>query len=394
MTKHTITMPDVGEGIAEAEVTEWAVEIGDVVKEDDILATVMTDKAAVEIPSTVTGEVVWLGGETGDIIAVGSKLIQIEAEGVDEDDQESEEPEALKSKPAQKLEVTKPKQTLSQKPLAAPPVRKRAKDLDLDLSTIKGTGPEGRITHKDLDHYLQREHAKNQGDIGITEIKVIGLRRKIAEKMSLSNQHIPHISIVEEVDVTALEELREELNKNPPNEEAKLTILPFMMRAIVTAMADHPEINAHYNDETEIITQYQSIHLGIATQTPNGLLVPVINEAERLDIWQCAIEAKQLTDRARAGKAERNELTGSTITITSLGALGGIATTPIINHPEVAIVGINKITTRPVWQKDQFEPRKIMNISCSFDHRVIDGWNAAHFMQKLKQRLEEPVGLT
>ncbi len=428
---HTIRLPDVGEGIAEAELVEWHVKVGDTVKEDDVVAAVMTDKAAVEVPSPVTGTVSWLGGDIGDFIPVGEKLIQLTVDGEGNDmevgsvtsntaaeqkststisaseaKQEVKQEKPVKStKPkistiTDKSEVSeKQSHSAGTKPLAAPSVRARAKEEAIDLRHVLGSGPAGRISHQDLSEYIEdggrvprngSSHAKNTN---VTEVKVIGMRRKIAEKMALSKSRIPHITIVEEVDMTELEELRAALNMKHLGERVKLTILPFMMRAIVEAVREQPGLNARYDDDAGVVSQYGAVNIGIATQTENGLTVTVVHNAEASNLWESASKVTQLAESARDGTIKREDLMGGTMTITSLGALGAIATTPIINHPEVAIVGINKMQIRPMWDGQQFQPRKIMNISCSFDHRVVDGWDAAVFVNKLKSLLESPAML-
>ncbi len=424
----SIRLPDVGEGVAEAELVEWHVKVGDTVLEDEMIGAVMTDKAAVEIPSSVTGKVVWLGGDIGDVIAVGAELMRLEIDG------EGNQKEVLESAvvESEQTAVTKPtKVTAPQtdtnvehntapsekpaashqpaaaaesvayagaKPLAAPSVRKRAKDHGIDLRLVNGSGPAGRINHADLDSWLAQGGATaavtgRVANTSITEIKVVGMRRKIAEKMSLAKTRIPHITIVEEVDVTNLEELRGELNESHDGSRSKLTVLPFMMKAIVEAVSEQPQLNANYDDDAGIIYQHGGVHIGIATQTPAGLMVPVVRHCEALSLWDSAAEVARLALVSRDGGATRAELSGSTITISSLGPLGALATTPIINHPEVAIIGINKIAVRPHWDGQQFVPRKIMNISASFDHRVVDGWDAAVMVQKLKTLLEKPAML-
>ncbi|OYR15093.1 dihydrolipoamide acetyltransferase family protein [Brucella thiophenivorans] len=422
MANFTIKLPDVGEGVAEAELVEWHVKVGDVVREDDVLAAVMTDKATVEIPSSRAGTVVLINGEIGEKIAVGSELVRLEIEG-----STSEKPKEVKTEApkadgpadadtpvllqtpvpersvAPKREVVNrafagagPVRAEGEKPLATPSVRLRARDAGIDLRRVRGTGPAGRITHEDMDAFFKLEvggapQAGYVPDPSIHEIKVIGLRRKIAERMAEAKRHIPHITIVEEVDVTQLEELRTGLNNEKKEMRPRLTLLPFVIRSIVKAVKEQPGLNAHFDDEADIIRQFGGVHVGIATQTPNGLIVPVMRHAESMSVFGSATELSRLTDAARNGTAKRDELTGSTITITSLGPLGAIATTPIINRPEVAIVGINKIAMRPMWDGTQFVPRKMMNLSCSFDHRVIDGWDAAVFVQKLKTLLETPA---
>jgi len=283
-----------------------------------------------------------------------------------------------------------------EKPLASPAVRLRAKEAGIDLRQVPGSGPAGRISHEDIDAFVARgpQLARATGlaqKDGVEDIKIVGLRRKIAEKMSLAKSRIPHITYVEEIDVTALEELRATLNKEKRADRPKLTLLPFLMRAMVKAIAEQPSLNALFDDDAGVIHQHEGIHIGIAAQTPNGLVVPVVKHAEARDLWDCAAEVNRLADAAKAGTASREELSGSTITITSLGAMGGVATTPVINYPEVAIVGVNKIMVRPVWDGTQFIPRKMMNLSSSFDHRVIDGWDAAVFVQRIKALLETPA---
>ena len=439
---YSIRLPDVGEGVAEAELVEWHVKVGDTVLEDEVIGAVMTDKAAVEIPTSVSGKVIWLGGETGDIIAVGAELLRLEIDG--EGNLAADAPAPSTSAPAEDIsyaavtpektdpEKTDPKKTNIEKndsapefaaaapvslahdkpvgqatafgssaigsgtkPLAAPSVRKRARDMGLDLRSVKGSGPAGRIVHEDLDNPGNTGIAGGGKTLntGVEEIKVIGLRRLIANKMSQAKKNIPHITIVEEVDVTSLEQTREELNASYEADRGKLTVLPFVMKAIVEAVRLQPVINAHYDEEAEVIRQYGGVHIGIATQTDNGLMVPVVKHSEVRSLWDSATEVARLAAACREGSAEREELGGSTITISSLGPLGAIATTPIINHPEVAIVGINKMVTRPHWDGQQFVPRNMMNISCSFDHRVVDGWDAAVMVQKLKTLLEKPAML-
>ncbi|MCO6386529.1 dihydrolipoamide acetyltransferase family protein [Aliihoeflea sp. 40Bstr573] len=441
MAEHTIKMPDVGEGVAEAELVEWHVKVGDPVREDMVLAAVMTDKATVEIPSPFEGEISWLGAEIGDVVAVGSPLIRIKTagEGLKEEspkevtptpnpspqgrgEPDSAPPKAEKAStdeaaaPVQsKAKTSAPPSPLwggikgggsslssgapraeGEKPLASPAVRLRAKDAGIDLRQVAGSGPAGRISHEDLDAFLSagRSTSAARGlarNTEVTEIKVVGLRRKIAEKMALAKRSIPHITYVEEIDVTALEELRAAMNAARKPDQPKLTMLPFLMRAMAKAIGEQPEINAIYDDEAGIIRQHGGIHIGIAAQTATGLVVPVARHVEARDIWDCGAEVNRLAEAAKSGTASRDELSGSTITITSLGAMGGIVTTPVINHPEVAIVGVNKMMMRPVWDGTQFIPRKMMNLSSSFDHRVIDGWDAARFIQRIKTLLEAPA---
>ncbi len=411
MGEYVIKLPDVGEGVAEAEIVEWHVKPGDVVREDTVLAAVMTDKATVEIPSPVAGTVTWLAGEIGDSIAVKAPLVRIALEGetVEPQPVEAKRPEpavepppvvAARPAPAEKPVASRAEPEPAAKPLASPAVRLRAREAGIDLRQVPGSGPAGRISHEDIDAFMARgpQLARAPGlarNESVEDIKVVGLRRKIAEKMALAKSRIPHITYVEEVDVTALEELRAALNKDKRGgkggERPKLTLLPFLMRAMVKAIAEQPQLNALFDDEAGIVHQHGGVHIGIAAQTPSGLVVPVVRHAEARDLWDCAAEVNRLAEAAKSGTATREELSGSTITITSLGAMGGVATTPVINHPEVAIIGVNKMMVRPVWDGSQFIPRKMMNLSSSFDHRVIDGWDAAVFIQRIKALLETPA---
>jgi 2-oxoisovalerate dehydrogenase E2 component (dihydrolipoyl transacylase) len=427
----SIKMPDVGEGVAEAEIVEWSVKVGDLVKEDQVVAAVMTDKATVDIPTPVAGSVLALGGAVGDVLAVGSELIRIDAPGLPDallpaaksTPQKPEPepaptakpeaaelapraaaeapprpPEPQKGAPRQLETRTGAPRPLGEKPLAAPAVRLKAREAGVDLKFVHRSGPARRITHLDLDAYIARppEMSKPSGrapNEAVETIKVVGMRRRIAENMAESARRIAHFSYVEEVDVTALEELRAALNARASEERPKLTLLPFLILGIVKAVAEFPQINAHYDDEDNVITRFGAVHLGVATQTPNGLMVPVVRHAETLSLHECAREMRRVSEAARLGVAARDELSGSTITLTSLGSLGGIVSTPIINRPEVAIVGVNKIVVRPVWRDGAFVPRKIMNLSSSFDHRVVDGYDAATFIQCLRSVIETPATL-
>ncbi|MFN3362444.1 MAG: dihydrolipoamide acetyltransferase family protein [Allorhizobium sp.] len=416
MGEFTIKMPDVGEGVAEAELVEWMVKIGDHVREDMMVAAVMTDKATVEIPTPVSGTVLWLGGDVGDTIAVKAPLIRIATDGAGE---EPAAPETLNfpTPPPQEITTAETPRTPAKsvqpaapaapparqpspefdKPLAAPSVRLLARENGIDLRLLRGTGPAGRILREDVEQYLARGADPAPAVSGLAkktsreEIKLTGLRRRIAEKMVVSTSRIPHITYVEEVDVTALEELRAKMNAERRPDQPKLTLLPFLMRAMVKAVVEQPDVNATFDDDAGMLTRFGAVHIGIATQTAAGLAVPVVKHAEARGIWDCATEMNRLAEATRAGTATRDELTGSTITITSLGALGGIVSTPVINHPEVAIVGVNKIAVRPIWDGTQFVPRKMMNLSSSFDHRIVDGWNAATFVQRLRVLMETPA---
>ncbi|MGO7377625.1 dihydrolipoamide acetyltransferase family protein [Rhizobium ruizarguesonis] len=403
MGEFIIKMPDVGEGVAEAEIVEWHVKTGDPVREDMVIAAVMTDKATVEIPSPVNGIVTWLAGEVGDRIAVKAPLVRIETAGDVGEAQSvgisqtpiTEATRAGIAKPAPAAPT--PASAPAEKPLAAPSVRLFARESGVDLRQVQATGPAGRILREDIEQFLSQGTAPATAKNGFArktateEIKLTGLRRRIAEKMVLSASRIPHITYVEEVDMTALEELRATMNGDRRPDHPKLTVLPFLMRALVKAISEQPDVNATFDDDAGIITRYGAVHVGIATQTPAGLTVPVVRHAEARGIWDCAAEMNRLAEAARSGTATRDELSGSTITISSLGALGGIVSTPIINHPEVAIIGVNKIATRPVWDGAQFVPRKMMNLSSSFDHRIIDGWDAANFVQRIRTLIETPA---
>ena len=428
MGVHVIKMPDIGEGIAEVELVEWRVQVGDEVAEDQALVDVMTDKATVEIPSPVAGKVLSLGGVAGQVVAVGSEVIRIEVDGAGNLMAEpavavaalAKEPgpdvaAMAQAMPARAAAVSAPVRrdaavapaTLpagkpDDKPIASPSVRRRAWELGIDLKCVPGTGPAGRIMQADLD--AQASRAPNAKAAGRTDplyaerhdedqVPVIGLRRRIARKMQESKRHIPHFTYVEEVDVTELEALRARMNAKWAAQRGRLTLLPFLMRAVVLAVREFPQINARYDDVGDVVTRYGAVHLGIATQTESGLMVPVLRHAEARDVWSCAAEVARLADAARGGKVTRDELTGSTITITSLGALGGIVSTPVINHPEVAIVGINRIVERPVIRGGAVVARQMMNLSSSFDHRVVDGLHAAQFVQAIRGYLECPATL-
>lgn len=438
MGLYTIKMPDIGEGIAEVELVAWHVQEGDVVREDQILADVMTDKASVEIPSPVAGKVLALGGKVGEMMAVGSELIRLEVEGAGNvkagDAPAARAATSAAPAPLAKVEAAAaetsaaaqtapvpaakaagggagltpprapqvPTRAAGERPLASPAVRRRAWDLGIELQYVHGSGPAGRISQQDLEVYLaSRGQPMSSGrtTTALAErheeeaIPVIGLRRKIAQKMQDAKRRIPHFSYVEEIDVTELEALRQKLNAKYAAARGKLTLLPFIARALVLAMRDFPQMNARFDDDAGVITRYGAVHLGIATQTPSGLMVPVVQHAEARDLWSCASEIGRLADAARIGKAAREELSGSTITITSLGPMGGIVTTPIINHPEVAIIGVNRMVERPMIRQGQVVARQLMNLSSSFDHRVIDGMDAAEFIQAVRAMLEAPAML-
>ncbi len=411
MGVHSIRMPDIGEGIAEAEIAEWLVEIGDTVLEDAPLAAVMTDKATVEIPAPVSGRVLWRAGAPGDVIAVGAELIRLEVEGAGNSAEGDPAPPETAPAPPPSAEAETPPaaepaanpaaptapvphvplRPEGERPLASPSVRARARAAGVDLRLLRGSGPAGRIRHADLDAFIASgglpAPAGPQPDTSTEEIRVIGLRRKIAARMHAAGS-VPQITIVEEVDATALEDLRGRMNDEG---RGRLTLLPFIARAMVRALREQPMLNAHYDAEAGIVRRFGAIHIGIAAQTPDGLVVPVLRHAEAMGLRETGAEIARLAQAAKDGRATREELGGSTVTITSLGPLGALATTPILNLPEVAIVGVNRLALRPFWNGTAFEPRKMMNLSCSFDHRVIDGWDAAVFVARLKTLLEAPA---
>lgn len=435
MGVHVIKMPDIGEGIAEVELVMWYVKVGDTVTEDMILADVMTEKATIEIPSPVHGKVLALGGVAGQVMAVHSDLIQIEVEGAGNVKAgaasapvvvtpsmpapatvaAASAPVPVPSTVAAPVPAHAPAPARAsaappagaardngEKPIASPAVRRRAWDLGVELQFVAGSGPAGRITQDDLDAYAARgashggggeRNARYAERHDEQSAPLIGLRRKIAQKMQDSKRRIPHFSYVEEIDVTELEALRARLNEQWGKERGRLTVLPLLMRAVVLALRDFPQMNARFDDDAGVVTQYGAVHLGVATQTDAGLMVTVMRHAEARDMWSSASEVARLAGAARDGKASRDELSGSTITISSLGALGGIVTTPVINHPEVAIIGVNKIVERPMIRNGGMVARKMMNLSSSFDHRVVDGLHAAEFIQAIRALLECPAML-
>ena len=396
MGTHVVKVPDIGEGIAEAELTAWHVKPGDTIAEDQPIADVMTDKATVEIPSPVAGKVLALGGEVGQMLAVGGELVRIETAGKAEAVIQRAPEVALAVEEQKQAKASEPAPLLPDRPIASPAVRRRAWELGIDLKDVHPSGTAGRIMRADLDAHVAarglragRETPRKEAQpiaepAADQQIKITGLRRRIAQKMQESARRIPHFTYVEEVDVTELEALRKRLNDTHPG-KPRLTLLPFIVRAIVVAVRAFPEVNARFDDEAGVVTRSAAVHAGIATQTDAGLVVPVLRNAGEGDLWANAAEIARLAEAAREGRATRQELTGSTITITSLGALGGIVSTPIINHPEVAIVGVNRIVERG--------ERRVMNLSSSFDHRVVDGMNAARFIQAVRGGLESPATL-
>jgi 2-oxoisovalerate dehydrogenase E2 component (dihydrolipoyl transacylase) len=423
MGKFEFKLPDIGEGVVEGEIVEWMVAVGDTVKEDDPILSVMTDKATVEIPAPCDGTVESIVGEAGDILPVGGVCIVFDVDG-EGNATEASEPVAEKPAPAEKTAPVKEKaapappapelppvkaapaaavaRTPGTKALASPAVRQRARAANIDLQLVAGSGPAGRISHADLDRHIAGGAAAASPSMpmggvakvarnGTEDIKVIGLRRKIADGMMSSYSTIPHFSYFEEVDVTELEALRQHLNATRPEGAPKLTYLPFIMQALVKALAQRPECNALYDDDAGVVTRHEAINLGIATQTDRGLYVPVVKHAEAMDIWQSASEMMRVTQATRDGKAGVDDLSGSTFTITSLGRLGGLGATPIINKPEVGILGVHNAKDRAVVHNGHVVVRRIMNLSSSWDHRVVDGHDGASLVQLVKSYLEHPA---
>lgn len=378
MTHYVVKLPDIGEGIAESEIAQWHVAVGDTLHEDQAMVDMLTDKAAVELPAPLSGRVLALHGAVGDKIAVGAPLLTLEID--------AEAASVAAPGPGPSRAEAQPTPVP-----AAPSVRKLARELGIELREVKGSGPAGRVLREDLErHQAASTPPPSLDDEAVETVRVIGLRRKTAEVMQRTKQRIPHYSYVEEIDVTELEGLRQRLNERY-RERARLSLLPLLIQALVRAVAQFPVINARYDDEQQLLMRYRALHVGIATQTPGALLVPVLRHAQRLSLWQRAEEIRRLAQAARAGKARREELSGSTITITSLGPLGGIVTTPVINAPEVAIIGVNRIVERPVVRKGQIVVRSMMNLSSSFDHRIVDGFDAASFIQQVRALLEDPA---
>tara|TARA_B100001175_G_scaffold90931_1_gene76741 strand:+ start:6170 stop:7468 length:1299 start_codon:yes stop_codon:yes gene_type:complete len=428
MAKYEFRLPDIGEGVVEGEVVEWMVSVGDSVKEDDPILSVMTDKATVEIPSPVDGTVLSLNGEVGDMIAVGSVLIEFETDsGSSGESSEAEVPDAKEKKQeepkppeTEKIEVVKvqiekpvstPAPTIAEKTipeipkissrsvLASPAVRRRAREAGIDLGSLNGSGPAGRVRHADIDAFMAGGGsvmgappvAYSKKRSGISEIKIVGLRRKISEQMVKSAFSIPHFSYFEEVDVTELEALRQTLNLSRGDDQPKLTYLPFIMLALAKIMPEHPECNGYFYDTDGVVHRHEAVNLGIATQTERGLYVPVVKNVEAMDVWQAASDLIRVSGGARSGTSSLDDLTGSTFTITSLGRDGGLGATPIINHPEMAILGVHKAREMPVVRDGQIVIRRMMNLSSSFDHRVIDGADGARLVQHLKRVMEHPA---
>lgn len=430
MGNFVFKLPDIGEGVVEGEIVQWHVSVGDTVAEDDPIVDVMTDKATVTIPSPVSGTVDSLSGGVGDMIAVGSTLLEINSEGSETNDSKENESEEIEPElgdvsdsegvpssaptesyvpeeaPLPQIKVPRkepiaptPVKESSTRILASPAVRKRARESDVSLSEVRGSGPAGRIRHADLDAFIAAGGAVSGAPPAsystkrteVSQVKVVGLRRKIAEQMTLSKSRIPHFSYFEELDITELESLRGVLNESRDDSQPKLTYLPFIMLALSKIMPEHPECNAHYNDEEGVVNRHGAVNLGIATQTERGLYVPVVKNVETMDIWRAASEMQRVSGAARDGSASLDELSGSTFTITSLGREGGLGATPIINHPEVSILGVHKAREMPVVRNGQIVVRRIMNLSSAFDHRVVDGADGAALIQHLRRMLENPA---
>lgn len=421
MSEYVFKLPDLGEGTVESEIGEWFINVGDLVNEEDLVGTMMTDKAAIELSSPVSGKVIKLAGEPGDIVAVGAALVVFETNGSGAPAAEASVPsepapaqqstkesaDATPDKPAQRNGATADSvstETASAphdraRVITSPAIRRRAKEAGIDLMLVAGTGPGGRILRQDFDDYLNQAGAGAGAAIpsprppatGVKETKVIGLRRMIAERMSASKREIPHYSYVEEIDITELEALRTHLNNRRPSSSDRLTLLPFLGLALIKALREFPQCNATYDKERNVILQHQAVHLGVATQTPDGLKVPVVRHAEARTLDDLAAEIRRVSGAARDNSAKKDELSGSTITITSLGKLGGIASTPVINMPEVGIIGVNRAVERPVVLNGQVAVRLMMNLSSSFDHRFVDGYDAAAMIQRIKEMLEHPA---
>lgn len=432
MSQYVFKVPDLGEGSVEAEIGEWHVKVGDVVNEDDVVLDMMTDKAAVEIPAPVGGRIASLHGEPGDVVAVGANLIVFDIAGEDGHTEASTDATDAADDPAEDADTaartaeasatgkqasagtaangataasagsnaTAARKTSNGRVLTSPAVRARARKADVDLHDVPGSGARGRILARDLDAYiasggkLQARGTTSNGNAETDEteeIKVIGVRRFIARKMSESKRNIPHFTYVDEIDVTQFEALRQHLNANRDASQPKLTFLPLLITALARTLKQFPQCNATYDDAREVVVRHKALHVGIATQTADGLKVPVIRQAQAKDVWQLANEITQLSELARNGKASKNQLTGSSITITSLGALGGIVTTPVINAPEVGIIGVNKAVDRPVVIDGDIVVRRMMNLSVSFDHRFVDGYDAADMVRVIKGLIEHPA---
>ncbi len=404
MSEYIFKLPDLGEGTVESEIGEWFIKVGDQVTEEDLVGTMMTDKAAVELSSPVSGRVVKLAGEPGDIVAVGAPLVVFETgaggNGADTEAASAPAEAAPAPEPAAPSEPSSAARH-STRIITSPAIRRRAKEAGVDLHDVEGTGPGGRILRADFDRYVEQAGgptAKPSAPVpapapaaAAKEIKVIGLRRMIAERMSAAKREIPHFSYVEEIDITELEALRRHLNAKREDPDTRLTLLPFLGVALIRALREYPQCNATYDKDRNVILQHEAVHLGVATQTPDGLKVPVVRDAHLRTLDDLAAEIRRVSAAARDNSAKKDELSGSTITITSLGKLGGIVSTPVINMPEVGIIGVNRAVERPAVVNGQIAVRLMMNLSSSFDHRFVDGYDAAAMIQRIREMLEHPA---
>jgi len=410
MSEYTFKLPDLGEGMVESEIAEWFIKVGEHVNEEDIVGTMMTDKAAVELSSPVTGKVTMLGGEPGDMVAVGAALVvfDVDADGADDGAAVDATVGGPSGPIAAKAAPTTPTPSGNKRVVTSPAIRRRAKEAGVDLSIVQGTGQGGRILRQDFENYVNADGAVGAASAATSigpkgppttaiaatstkEIKVIGLRRIIAERMAASKREIPHFAYVEEIDITEVEALRKHLNSKKENPAERLTILPFLGMALIKALREFPQCNATYDKDRNVIIQHGAVHLGVATQTPDGLKVPVVRHAEVRTLDELAAEIRRMSGAARDNSAKKDDLSGSTITITSLGKLGGIASTPVINMPEVGIIGVNRAVERPMVFNGQIAVRLMMNLSSSFDHRFVDGYDAAAMIQRIKEMLEHPA---
>jgi len=409
MSEHIFKLPDLGEGTVESEIGEWFIKVGDQVTEADVVGTMMTDKAAVELSSPVSGKVIKLAGEPGDIVAVGAALVVFDTDATVAvaSAAPAEAPVAAEAAPTAVGGPSGPNGRVA----TSPAVRRRAKEAGIDLHNVPGTGAAGRITRKDFEAYVGDSVAAVGGASAPTqvavaahgvaprgkaapttkEIKVIGLRRIIAERMATATREIPHFTYVEEIDITELEALRKHLNSKNTDPAQRLTPLPFLGLALIRALREFPQCNTTYDKDRNILIQHGPVHLGVATQTNDGLKVPVVHNADALSLDQLASEIRRVSEAARNNSITRNELSGSTITVTSLGKLGGIVSTPVINQPEVGIIGVNRAVERPVVLNGQIDIRLMMNLSSSFDHRFVDGYDAAAMIQRIREMLEHPA---
>ncbi len=404
MSEYIFKLPDLGEGMVESEIGEWFINVGDQVAEEDVVGTMMTDKAAIELSSPISGKVIKLAGEPGDIVAVGAALIVFETDV-------AAEAAPTVGGPSGPSEAAPTGPNGQKRVMTSPAIRRRAREAGIDLSTVPGSGSGGRVLRKDFDAFVVNSvgggHARDRSESdrahgalphGLAptttetkEIKVIGLRRIIAERMSTANREIPHFTYVEEIDITELDALRQHLNSKKAEQSERLTPLPFLGMALIRAVREFPQCNATYDKERNVILQHGAVHLGIATQTSDGLKVPVVHHAESMSVDELAREIRRVSEAARNNSIKKEELGGSTITITSLGKLGGIVSTPVINMPEVSIIGVNRAIEKPVVMNGQVAIRTMMNLSSSFDHRFVDGYDAAAMIQCVKEMLEHPA---